>query len=68
MNVEKSSSSTYTNALLGSTFAELGESEDLITLLSLAIILLVSFGTIYTALQGNWAPAKRNRKTKKERK
>jgi hypothetical protein len=68
MNVEKSSSSTYTNALLGSTFAELGESEDLITLLSLAIILLVSFGTIYTALQGNGAPAKKNRKTKKERK
>ena len=68
MNVEKSSSSTYTNALLGSTFAELGESEDLITLLSLAIILLVSFGTIYTALQGNGTPAKKNQKTKKERK
>jgi len=67
MNVEKSSSSTYTNALLGSTFAELGEGEDLITLLSLAIILLVSFGTVYTALQGN-QPAKKNRKTKKERK
>jgi hypothetical protein len=68
MNVEKSSSSTYTNALLGSTFAELGESEDLITLLSLATILLVSFGTVYTALQGNGTPTKKNRKTKKERK
>jgi hypothetical protein len=68
MNVEKSSSSTYTNALLGSTFAELGESEDLITLFSLAIILLVSFGTVYTALQGTGTPAKKNRKTKKERK
>ena len=68
MNVEKSSSSTYTNALLGSTFAELGESEDLITLLSLAIILLVSFGTVYTALQGTGTPTKKNRKTKKERK
>jgi hypothetical protein len=68
MNVEKSSSSTYTNALLGSTFAELGESEDLITLFSLAIILLVSFGTVYTALQGNGTPTKKNRKTKKERK
>lgn len=68
MNVEKSSSSTYTNALLGSTFAELGESEDLITLLSLAIILLVSFGTVYAALQGTGTPTKKNRKTKKERK
>ena len=68
MNVEKSSSSTYTNALLGSTFAELGEGEDLITLLSLAIILLVSFGTVYAALQGTGTPTKKNRKTKKERK
>jgi len=68
MNVEKSSSSTYTNALLGSTFAELGESEDLITLMSLAIILLVSFGTVYTALQGTGTPTKKNRKIKKERK
>ncbi len=66
MNVGKSSVSTYTNALLGSTFAELGESEDLITLLSLATILLVSFGTLYTAFQGK--PARKNRGTKKERK
>ena len=66
-NVGKASVSTYTNALLGSTFADLGESEDLITIFSLATILLVSFGTLFTAFQGN-QPARKNRGTKKERK
>ena len=68
MNVGKASVSTYTNALIGSTFAELGDSEDLITILSLATILLVSFGTLYISFQGRPVPARRTRAIKKERK
>ena len=66
MNVAEASISTYTNALLGSSIADFGVSQQsLITLLSLATILFVTVGTLYTATQ----PAKKKKRTtKKERK
>ncbi|MBT4134798.1 putative S-layer protein [Candidatus Woesearchaeota archaeon] len=71
MNVAVSSISTYTNALLGSSFADFGTNQqNLITLLSLVTILFVTVGTLYTATQPTRTSAKNKKKraTKKERK
>ena len=68
MNIAGASISTYTNALLGSSIADFGVSQQsLITLLSLATILFVTVGTLFTATQPR-APARKKRGTKKERK
>jgi len=68
MNIAEASISTYTNALLGSSIADLGANQQsLITLLSLATILFVTVGTLFTATQSR-APARKKRETKKERK
>ncbi len=70
MNVAGSSISTYTNALLGASFADFGsDQQSLITLLSLATILFVTVGTLYTATQPTRSSAKKKKRaTKKERK
>lgn len=70
MNVAGASISTYTNALLGSSIVDLGaDQQGLITLLSLATILFVTVGTLYTATQPTRSSAKKKKKraTKKER-
>jgi hypothetical protein len=68
MNIAEASISTYTHALLGSSIADFGVSQQsLITLLSLATILFVTVGTLFTATQSR-APARKKRETKKERK
>jgi hypothetical protein len=71
MNVAGASISTFTNALLGSSFADFGANQqNLINLLSLVTILFVTVGTIYTATQPTRTSAKKKKKraTKKERK
>ncbi len=69
MNVAGSSVSTYTNALLGSSIADFGVSQQgLITLLSLITILFVTVGTLFTATQPTRTSAKKKRAAKKERK
>jgi len=68
MNVAGASISTFTNALLGSSIADFGTNQQsLITLLSLATILFVTVGTLYTATQSGRTSAKKKRTTKKER-
>jgi len=67
MNIAEASISTYTNALLGSSIANLGANQQsLITLLSLATILFVTVGTLFTATQSR-APARKKQRTKERK-